>query len=204
MKYKIIITRNRQHYRFIKALVDKSYAIQCYNNLIKENLKVKFDKHFVNYAPCSYQIELLSPHKFSDVIEYEKDELGRNMKAPDRNGWYIWRLKPWLEPEYFTIYGLPGYYDYNFLYNIIKKTKETIGISTIQNLLILDIEGKPLIITLKNIPDAIRLYQLILSENFNHILGFGVMSKINCKGFYKIAKNLGIPIRMFYTNTTNR
>ena len=74
--------------------------------------------------------------------------------------------------------------------------------STIQNKLILDVDGKPLIVILKNIPDALRLYQVILSENMNHVLPFGTMSKQNKKIFYKKIKDIGIPVKMFYSKTT--
>jgi hypothetical protein len=202
MRYKIIITKDRKQYRLIKTLLKKSNAIDCYRNLIHDNSKVKFEKKYVNYALCTFHIELLSPTKFSDVIEWEKDSLGRNVEAPYRNGLHIWRLKDWKEPELFRIYGRPDRYDYNFLYDSLKKTKEIIGMSTIQNILILDIDGKPLLIILKNVSDAIRLYHVILSENMSHILPFGIMSKENRKGFYKMIKSMGIPVRMFYTKST--
>ena len=202
MEYKIIITKNRQHYKLLKTYKTKINAIEFFNNIIKENAKVKFEKKYVRYKPCTYHIELLSPKKYFDVIEFEKDKLGRNIKVPDRNGLFIWKLKDWKEPEFFSIYGLDGRFDYNFLYELLKKTKNIIGMSTIQNTLILDIDGKPLIIILKNVEDAIRLYKVVLSENFSHVLPFGKMSKKNRKEFYKKAEDLGIPIRMFYTKST--
>jgi len=202
MEYKIIITKDRKQYRYLKTYRNRSNAINYYKNLIHENSKVKFEKVFINYARSTFHIELLSPIKYFDIIEWEKDEMGRNIESPNRNGWYIWRLKPWKEPEYFTIWGLPDKYDYDFLHNLLKNTKETIGMSTIQNKLILDIDGKPIIIMLKNIPDAIRLYNVILSDNLGHVLPFGIMSKSNRKEFYKSIKSLGIPVKMFYTKST--
>lgn len=202
MKYKIIISKDRKKYRHIKAFVNVSNAINCFKNLLLENEKIKFEKRYINYVPCEFHIELLSPKKYSDIIEWEKDKLGRNVEAPDRNGLYLWKLKSWKEPEYFTIYGLPDKYDYDFLHGLIKKTQEIIGMSMIQNILILDINGKPLIITLKNIPDAKRLYKVILSEEFKHVLPFGTMSKKNRKGFYKLVEEMGVPVKMFYTKST--
>jgi hypothetical protein len=202
MNYKIIITKDRKHFRHIKTFTNKNNVINYYRNIIKENEKVKFEKQFIRYKPCKFHIEVLSPFKFSDTIEWEKNDLGKNIPAPERDGMFIWRLKEWKEPESFCIYGLPGRYDYNFLIDLIKKSKEIIGMSTIQNLLILDLEGRPLIITLKNIPDAKRLYKVIISENLKNILAFGVMSKKNRKGFYKLAESMGIPTEMFYTKST--
>lgn len=202
MKYKIIVTKDRHQYRLMKTYSVKHNALNGFKNIIHENAKVKFEKQFLNYLPCIFHIELLSPIKFFDVIEFEKDELGRNIASPDRNGLFIWRLKNWKEPEVFTIYGIPGKFDCEYLIKLIKGTKDLVSMSTIQNMLILDINGRPLIVTLKNVSDAIRLYNVIRDENLKNILPFGVMSKENRKPFYKKIESLGIPIKMFYTKST--
>ncbi len=202
MKYKIIITKNRQQFRFLKSYAVKGNATEFFRNIIKENQKVKFEIQYVRYKPCKFHIELLSPRKFSDIIEWEKDHLGRNVPVPDRKGLYIWKLKEWKEPEEFGIYGLPGRYDYDFVYDLLKKTKETIGLFTIQNKLIFDVEGKPLIVILKNIADAKRLYRVIVDDNIKNVLPFGTMSKKNRKNFYKMVGDMGIPAKIFYTKST--
>lgn len=202
VKYKIIITKNRQQFRFLKSYTIKENATNYFKKIIKENQKVKFEIQYVRYKPCKFHIELLSPKKFSDVIEWEKDNLGRNVPVPDRKGLYIWRLKEWKEPEEFGIYGLPGRYDYDFVCDMIRKTKETIGLFTIQNKLIFDINGKPLIAILKNTADAKRLYRVIVDDNMKNVLPFGVMSKKNRRNFYQVAKNLNIPLQLLYTKST--
>lgn len=204
MNYKIVITKNRQPFRLVKTFSNKTNAINYYKNLIHDNSKVKFAKHYVNYKPCQFHVELLSPNRFTDIIEWEKDELGRNIEVPNRNGLFLWKLAVWNEPEQFRIYNKPGRYNYTYLYDTLCKTKDIIGLSTIQNLLILDLDGIPLIITLKNIPDAVRLYKTIVDEHLPNILPFGKMSKHNRKQFFKKIKPLGIPLRLFYTNSTNR
>ena len=55
---------------------------------------------------------------------------------------------------------------------------------------------------LKNIEDAVRLYNTIVDENLKNVLPFGVMSKINRKVFFKKIDEMGIPKRMFYTKST--
>ena len=202
MPYKIIITRNRQQFRALKTYSVKGNALDFYKNLIHDNEKVKFEIQYYNYLPCYFHVELLSPIKFHDVIEWEKDYLGRNVEAPDRNGLYIWRLKTWKEPEVFRIYGVPGKFVYDDLYKILKENKDIVSMSTIQNQLIIDLDGKPLIVMLKNIEDAVRLYNTIVDENLKNVLPFGVMSKINRKVFFKKIDEMGIPKRMFYTKST--
>ena len=202
MEYKIIITRDRKQCRCLGKFKNKSNAIHQYINLRKENDKVKFEKRFVNYLPTIFHIELLSPIKFSDTIEYEKDNLGRNIPAPDRKELFIFRLKPWKEPENFAIYGIPGRHEYDFLIRLIKNTEDLISLSTIQNFLILDIDAKPIIVILKNVADAKRLYNTIKDEYLKNVLLFGNMSKENRKVFYRKAEKLDIPVKMFYSKST--
>lgn len=202
MEFKIIITRDRKQFRFLKKFKEKSIAIDYFKNLIKENKKVKFDKQFVNYAQCTFHIELLSEKKYHDVIEWEKDELGRNTPAPDRKGFYIWKIDKWREPEEFRIYSVDAKFNYDLLYDMIIKTKDLISMSTIKNHLILDVDGKPIIVILKNVPDAKRLYRILADENIKNLLPFGVMSAHNQRKFLAKVKEFGIPTKMFYTKST--
>lgn len=201
-KYSIIITRDRKKFRHLKSYSVKQNATSFFKNISEKNREVKFEKKFFNYLPVKYHIELLSPKKFFDVIEWERDKLGRNIPAPERNGAWIWKKLDWKEPETFQIYGVPGKQDYDGLIGLIKKTKDIIAMSTIQNILVLDIDGKPILVILKNVEDAQRLYKVIRSENLKNVLCFGKMSKINRKVFYKKISLLGIPVKMFYTKST--
>jgi hypothetical protein len=173
-----------------------------FKNISEKNREVKFEIRYFNYLPVKFHIEILSPRQYYDVVEWEKDDLGRNIPAPNRNGLWIWKMLEWKEPEVFRIYGLPGKYEYDDLIALIKKTKDIISMSTIQNILILDLEGKPFLVILKNVEDAERLYRVIRSENLKNILCFGKMSKVNRKVFYKKISSLGIPVNMFYTKST--
>jgi len=201
-KFKIIVTRDRNQHKVLKCFADKHNAIASFNNIIKDNQEVKFDKKFVNYKPAKFHIELLTPRKFSDIVEWEKDDLGRNTPTPQRGDLWVWKLSDWKEPENFTIYNLPGRYEFDDLMVIVEKTKDLVSMSIIQNILVFDFDGIPILVILKNREDATRLYNVIREENLNYILPFGHMSKINRKLFYQKAAEFGIPVELFHHKST--
>ena len=201
-RFYINITRNRKQFRALKKTATKECAINNFLKILKENQKVKFEKKFVQYKPVKYHIELLSIKKYVGCVEWEKDELGRNIPAPDRDGKYIYKIENWKEPEQFRIHGLPGVFEYDDLIKLLESTKELIAMSTINNYLICSIDDKPLIVILKNVEDAIRLYETVRDEYLKNVLCFGIMSKKNRRTFYKTAERLGIPVKMFYTKST--
>jgi hypothetical protein len=135
-------------------------------------------------------------------LEWEKDKLGRNIPAPDRKGLFIYKIEDWKEPEQFRIHGLDRVFEYDDLIKLLKSTKELISMSTITNHIIFDIDGKPLIVILKNVSDCLRLYNLIREENLKNVLCFGKMSRKLREDFYDVARTFGVPVKMFYTKST--
>lgn len=202
--YQIILTKNNQKFRLVSTYVKKQTAISRFDNLIKENEKVKFEKKINNFNPVIFNLELLTNKDERGVIKHERDEFGRNTIIEPINGWYKLKKEEFKIPEIFPIYGYPDRYEYSDLINFFDSFgSTTISMSRIFNTLILEPENNfPLLITLKTEPECKRLYDTIISEKLPTILAFGHMDITNRKMFYKKMKKIRIPISMFYRKTT--
>jgi hypothetical protein len=203
-KFKVIVTKNNEQFRIVRTYNDKQCAIDKFEKVFLENQKIKFEKKYVRYKPVIFHLQLLSYRKFVNGVDYEKDDMGRNIPVLPVGDMFVWKKLSWKEPENFSIYGSRKRYTYDTFIKMIGNTSGIIGMSVIQNHVVFDVSGKPIIVILKNIDDAVRLYGIIRDERFKHILTLGNLTKMNRKNIFLKFKKFNIPLRMFYTNTTRQ
>jgi len=203
--YQVIITKNNENFRFIAKYIKKENAVSRYDNLIKENEKVKFEKKIINFEPVKYRLELLTRKKEYGIIKHSKDDFGRNIIFEPKNGWYKLKRQVYLLPESFKIYGYPQRYTFNELTDFFGTFDGDmmISMSRIFNTLIFRPDDMfPLIVTLKTEKECKRLYNTVISERIPNIIPFGHMDITNRKRFYKEMKILNVPLENFYRKST--
>lgn len=78
--YVIVLFKNKIKKRIIKKFVTLEKAYSFFQNIIKSNDNVIFEKKIENGQDCNFEVGLLKKGKNESEQIYKTDELGRNLK----------------------------------------------------------------------------------------------------------------------------
>jgi hypothetical protein len=81
MNFYIVLFKDKTKKKIIKKFSNSKKAEDFYNEMLKENKSVIFEKLFDNGKPSKYDIGLLSDKKPKSNQIYIQDEIGRNIKV---------------------------------------------------------------------------------------------------------------------------
>lgn len=81
MTYYIVLFKDRTKKKIIKKFSSSKKAQDFYDNMLKENQKVIFEKRFDSGKPVQYDLGLLTDVKSNSNQIYVQDEIGRNIKV---------------------------------------------------------------------------------------------------------------------------
>lgn len=85
MKYKIILTRNGEHKKFVNEFRTKKEAFNKFNELKKESESVLLPKKYINYnsiTPVHYMMYIVEPKEKDSESRYVRNEMGKLIKEP--------------------------------------------------------------------------------------------------------------------------
>lgn len=108
-EYKVVIFKNKTKKKVIKKYKDLNNAILFFDNLIKKNQEIQFEKSLENGLVCDYELLIIGPYQ-SNKEFFVKDKLGKNIKIYSNDG-------------DFSIYKISEYKLEEKLFHINKKTK---------------------------------------------------------------------------------
>lgn len=206
-KYYVVLFKNKTRKKIIKKFSNFKNAEKFYNEELKKNSEVFFDKKIENGLECQYEIALLQnkTNEFFDV--YKTDELGRNIRVVMDN------------PDY-DLLKISNYRKEEKLFDIQKSIKISSDIfiknylkgdglkmvSTLNNKIIVQIDEKLSLFSTKS-PDEAKRFIDSISQHFYSIKRKDCMfvkdeSTAQKKYLFKLLSDMGVDKKIFYQQYT--
>jgi hypothetical protein len=206
-KYYIVLFKNKTRKKIIKKFSNFKNAEKFYSELTKQNSEVIFEKKVENGKNCNYEIAFLQnkSNQYFDV--YKIDELGRNIKVeledPDYDLLKISDYK--MEEKVFDIQKNNKISMEIFIKNYLKGDGLKM-ISTLNNKLIIQLDEKFNLFSLKNPEEARRCIDS-LSQYFYNIKRKDCMfvkdeSTAQKKYLIKLLSDWGVDKKILYRQFT--
>jgi len=202
-----VLFKNKKKKKIIKGYQSEKRAIIKFEDLIKENNN-EFEIMYENAEYVTYELGLLTNQDSYQVPLFQEDELGRNTELfiSSETDYIIKRMVPYSIEE--KIYDWSSNHRINF-HELVKKyciKKEMKSISTLHNKLIIQINDKFFVFSLKNIDDSHRL----LNKLENHFRQTGRNDAIFVKDtsttqrkwMYNLLVKNGFDKKKLYRQTT--
>lgn len=206
-KYYVVLFKNKTRKKIIKKFSNSKNAERFYNEELKKNSEVFFDKKIENGLECEYEIALLQnkTNEFFDV--YKTDELGRNIRVvmddPDYDLLKISNYR--IEEKLFDIQKNLKISSELFIKNYLKGDGLKM-ISTLNNKVIVQIDEKLSLFSTKSPEEAKRFIDSI-SHYFYTINRKDCMfvkdeSTAQKKYLFKLLSDLGVDKKILYRQYT--
>jgi hypothetical protein len=205
-KYFIVLFIDQKENRTIHSSLKKDKIIELWRNIKKEK-KPPFIKHTLSHRSLEMKFELLlifrkdnnKKQKNNDLIKDHiivKDNIGRNkVLTLDKDNFIVKEIIPYWVEETIWDFNNKKKIKYNQLISIIKPINELTQIYTLNNKIIIHNDNMVKLFGLRNIPDTIRLFNLIKNDlvkigkgNFFFIRDVNTTQRVK---LYEILENLG-------------
>ena len=206
-KYYVVLFKNRARKKIIKKFSNFKNAERFYNELIRQNSDVIFEKKDENGKECEYELAFLQnkSNEFFDV--YKTDDLGRNIKVV-------------LETPEYDLLKISNYKKEESLFDIQKNEKITVSgfikkylkgdglkmLSTLNNKIIVQADETFNLFSLKSQEEAKRCIES-LSQHFYSIKRKDCMfvtdeSSAQKKYLIKLLSDWGVDKKILYRQYT--
>lgn len=207
MKYLVVLFKNKERKRIIKKFKTYDRAISFFNQKLKDNNSIIFNKRVENGRPCSFELGLLERDSKNFDLYFVKDDLGRNVKID-------------LDDPDYRIMSISEYKTEELLFDITKnkkisfehfiKTYLTKGsiklISKLNHKIVVQDDNKINLFSLKCDDDCLRFIKILETylNNKGRIdcIVVSDSSKEQKKYLYDILQSKGIPKSMLYKRST--
>jgi hypothetical protein len=201
--YIIVLFKNKKKKKIIKRFVTEKKARNHFNELIKENDKILFDKRIENATDSEYLIGLVTNQTNVQKTLYYTDDLGRNIVANLENSNYVFldiknykieeKLFDWQDQKKINLFELEKKYF---------KTTELKNIFTLNNKLCIQIEEDVSVFSLKDSEESKRLLESLenkfMNENRMDSLFVRDVSTAQRKWLYNILESKGFDKKRLY------
>jgi len=201
--YIIVLFKNKKKKKIIKRFVTEKKARNHFNELIKENDKILFDKKIENATDSEYLIGLVTNQTNVQKTLYYTDDLGRNIVANLENSNYVFldiknykieeKLFDWQDQKKINLFELEKKYF---------KTTELKNIFTLNNKLCIQIEEDVSVFSLKDSEESKRLLESLenkfMNENRMDSLFVRDVSTAQRKWLYNVLESKGFDKRRLY------
>jgi hypothetical protein len=164
--YQIVLFKNKVKKKIINKFKTHKKAVEFYNDLLKENDEVIFDKEFENGVKSNYELAVIEKMSGTLLPVFLKDEIGRTIKVNlEDNDYTITKISKYKIDEVFL--------DYQTKKKITTKqfVRSYLGgdglkmVSKLNNKVVVQNDDDYKLFTFKNVDDSSRFLDN-LSENF--------------------------------------
>lgn len=175
--------------------------------MIKDNT-VKFYVKYENTIECNYELGLLTNQQSYQQSLFLTDEVGRNIsvKLENSNDYVFLNIHPYKIEERIYDWQKNERITFNELISLYCKKTSFKSISTLHNKLVIQIEDKFYIFSLKNEDDSQRLLSTIEGEFFttgrNDAIFVRDTSTVQRKWLYDVLENSGFDRKKLYRQNT--
>lgn len=206
-KYYVVLFKNKTRKKIIKKFSNYKNAEKFYTELTKKSSEVIFSKKIENGFECDYELGLLQ-NKSNDIFDvYKNDELGRNIQVVLEDPNYdLLKISDYrVEEQIYDIQKRKKILTETFIKNYLKGDGLKM-ISTLNNKIIVQLDEKCNLFSVKSSDEAIR-YVDSLSQHFYNINRKDCMfvkdeSTAQKKYLFELLFNLGVDKKILYRQYT--
>ena len=199
--------KNKKKKKLIKGYKTESNAKSKFKSILKEN-KVKFPVFYENAEPCNFELGLLTNQSAYQKSLFTTDDLGRNnmVKIEGESDYIFLDIKTYDIEEKIYDWQTDNRITYDELVSTYCKQNTLKNISTLNNKLIIQIDEKFFLFSLKNTEDSVRLLQT-MEDNFmksgrNDAFFVRDLSTVHRKWMYDLLENYGFDRKKLYRQNT--
>lgn len=206
-KYYIVLFKNKTRKKIIKKFSNLKNAEKHFNELKSNNSKIIFPKKIENGIECEYEIAFLQNKTNERFDVYRIDEMGRNIKVifEDSNFDLVKIASFKIEEEIFDLQKHKKISTKFFVSNTLKGDGLKM-ISTLNNKIIVQLDDKFFLYSVKNIEEAKRfvecLSQYFYSINRKDCMFVTDESTAQKKYLIELLSSWGIEKRVLYQRET--
>lgn len=206
--YLIVLFKNKEKRKIIKRFVGLDRAKNFYDNHMKKNESIFFEKKYQNGFDCSMELALVKIGGEGDVEPiYVKDNLGRQIKIETENSDFkIIKISKYKSEEYIYDYQLKKKSSFNEIVKIYLGTDGVKMLSKLNNKVLIQNNDNYWILTFKNSDDSQRFLEVISKYLYGEgrqdciiIYDTSIMQR---KYLYDILVDKGFPKSYLFRQTT--
>ena len=203
----IVLFKNNSKKKIINKFITLDRAKKFFKELIDKNEQVIFPKQYENGKKANFELAIISTKKVKDKVSYVKDEFGRQVKLEMENdGFDIVEILPYKIEEEFLNYKTKKKIDSVKLIGKFLNGPGVKLISKLNNKIIVQIDDKYNLFTLKNDSDANRFIDCLSTYFFKFQKKDCIVVKdisiTQRKYLYETLVNLGYPKSYLFRHST--
>lgn len=205
-KYIIVLFKNKKKRKIIKGYNTEKRAQRFFDSIIKTNI-VRFPMIYENAEPVTYEVGLLTNQSKIQKTLYTVDDLGRNQVVNIENPDFIFLdIKKYALEEKIYDWQTEEKITYDFFYKKYLSSKDLKNIFTIHNKIVVQIEERFSVFSLKNDTDSVRFLNTLQEDFVNEGRMDGIFVKdtstIQRKWIYDILVKQGYDKKRLYRKKT--
>lgn len=203
----IVLFKNNKRKKIIKSFVRKNVAETFFETKIKISNSIKFNVEVENALDVKYELALLSKNEDKDSILYIQDDLGRNTKIEITDSDYkIIKIERFNIPEKIYDWSKDKRITFDEFFSSYFKTKELKSVFSVNNKIVIQVDEKINLFSLKNIKESERflesLKEKMLEEKRSDGLFVKDMNTLHRKYLYELLEKNGIDKKRLYRQST--
>lgn len=201
--YLIVLFKNKKKRKIIKRYATEKSAREKFNQLIKENDKICFDKKIENATPVDYELAILTNKTKIQTSLFLTDDLGRNLPVNLDNPEFVFLdIKKYKVEELLFDWQEQKKISFDEFLKKYLNDKEFKSIYTLNNKLCVQIETSVSLFSLKDSEESERFLDILQShfmEN-NRMDGLFVrdISIAQRKWIYNVLEEKGFDKKRLY------
>ena len=160
-----MLFKNKKKKKIIKGYQSQKRAISKFKSLLNENTP-SFEVRYENAEKSKYELALLSNQDSYQLPLFQEDEMGRNEEVfiSSETDYVIKQIQPYKLEEKIYDWLTNERITFDKLINQYCIKKEMKSISTLHNKLVIQINDKFFVFSLKNVDDSHRLLETMESH----------------------------------------
>jgi hypothetical protein len=164
--YQIVLFKNKVKKKIINKFKTHKKAVEFYNDLLKENDEVIFDKEFENGVKSNYELAVIEKMSGTLLPVFLKDEIGRTIKVNlEDNDYTITKISKYKIDEVFLDYQTKKKINTKQFVRRYLSGDGLKMVSKLNNKVVVQNDDDYKLFTFKNVDDSSRFLDN-LSENF--------------------------------------
>ena len=164
--YQIVLFKNKVKKKIINKFKTHKKAVEFYNDLLKENDEVIFDKEFENGVKSNYELAIIEKVSGTLLPVFLKDEIGRTIKVNlEDNDYTITKISKYKIDEVFLDYQTKKKITTKQFVRRYLSGDGLKMVSKLNNKVVVQNDDDYKLFTFKNVDDSSRFLDN-LSENF--------------------------------------
>jgi hypothetical protein len=201
--YLIVLFKNKKKRKIIKRYATEKNAKQKFNELIKENAKIYFDKKIENATDVDYELAILTNKSKIQSSLFLTDELGRNVPVNLDNPEFVFLdIKKYKIEELLFDWQKQKKISFDELLKTYLNEKELKSIYTLNNKLCIQIDTSVSIFSLKDSDESDRFLDILqnyfMENNRNDGLFVSDISSAQRKWLYSVLEEKGFDKKRLY------